>query len=97
MILKLYSIKDTIVGQFKSPAQFNNDAEAVRAVKYSLQSINDLSINCKDYELWCLGEYDTEIGFIKSDIKHVCNLIDYVDPQVYEAVQKPNLGGVDNG
>lgn len=105
MKLLLYSIKDTIVGQFMSPAQFNNDNEAIRAVKYSLKSINNLSTNCKDYELWCIGEYDTETGIIKSDVRHVCNLIDYVDPKVYEAINKPNiptdfsdeLGGVDNG
>lgn len=97
MIMKLYSIKDTIVGHFKSPAQFNNDNEAIRAIRYALQSINDLSKNCEDYQMWCIGEFDTETGNIVSDVHLVANLIDYVDPQVYEATKKPNLGGVDNG
>lgn len=97
MIMKLYSIKDTVVGHFRSPAQFNNDSEAIRAVKYALKSVNDLSRNCKDYQMWCLGEFDTETGVIKSDVHLIANLIDHVDPDVYELTQKPDLGGVQNG
>ena len=97
MIVKLYSIKDVIVGHFKSPAQFNNDQEAVRAIKYALKSVNDLSRNCNDYQMWCLGSLDTETGVIISDVHLVCNLIDHVDPEVYQLTQKPDLGGVQNG
>lgn len=90
-VLKLYSVKDVVVGHFKNPACFNNDNECIRAIKYSLNSINDLSRQCEDLQMWCLGEFDTETGVITSNVYMVANLIDYVNPEVYTAIKKPIL------
>lgn len=91
MLMKLYSIKDVVVGNFKNPAQFTNDAEAVRAVKYACNSINDISTNCDDLQLWCVGSFDTETGVIESNLSLVINVVDCVNPEVYQAIKKPNI------
>lgn len=94
MIMKLYSLKDVVVGHFRNPAQFNNDQECIRAIKVALNSVNDLSRQCEDLQMWYLGEFDTETGVITSDIKLLANLIDFVNPQVYQAIKKPIVEGV---
>lgn len=89
--MKVYALKDVVVGSFKSLLIFNNDNEAVRSMKFACNSVNDLTLNCDDLQLWCLGEYDVNTGVITSDVSMVANVIDFVNPEVYAFIKKPKL------
>lgn len=71
--LKLYCLKDTVVGNFMNPFVMHNDKEAERAFKMAVNSNQKTHVveNYKDISLYCLGEYDDVTGAISSDIYFV--------------------------
>lgn len=75
MILKLYSIKDDLIG-FSHPIVVQSEPVILRQLKNTL-SIPDSPIkDIKDKSLFYLGEYDDQTALLKSDLKFVCRLTD---------------------
>lgn len=73
--MKLYAIKDTIIGKFMNPFLMHNDNEATRAFKIAINSNQNTSIvmNYQDMNLYKLGEYNDETGEITAEVKYITN------------------------
>lgn len=68
MKYNIYSIRDVHTG-FMSPAIDQNDASAVRNFRHAaMQSQSLMHSHTKDYDLFCVGEFDTDTGVINSCI-----------------------------
>lgn len=80
MELKIYSIKDTIIGAYKTPFFTFNDEVAKRMVSNAVNdrtSQNDLNLNAKDMQLYCLGTYEDKNGDIKPEVRFIANCIEF--------------------
>lgn len=66
MIKGLYSVKDELKG-FGAVIVSDNDPIAIRDFAYACNSNEIMKLNHKDYSLYKVGEYDTELGLIKTD------------------------------
>lgn len=69
MKIKIFSIKDKVVGAYRSPFYMRNNAEAIRAFNNSCKEVPDMAKVASDLELYCLGEFDDETGFINNEIE----------------------------
>ena len=67
MNYKIFSIKDTVTGQFSKPELFVNDMHAVRW----FDGICSESKIKGDLQLYLLGTFDIETGDIISEVKFV--------------------------
>ena len=78
MILKVFSIKDTVVGNFQAPFYQYNRGAAIRAISNAVndERENEIKANYKDKQLYELGEYNDETGELKSKVEFVVNLND---------------------
>lgn len=67
MILNVYSMRDKHTG-FLSPTFEVNDQVAIRAFSYALLNTpgSVLGFAPTDFDLYCLGSFDTDTGFISS-------------------------------
>lgn len=77
MKTKIYSIKDTVTGNFSSITTAPLDGVIIRDLSNILKNgekTNELVLNANDKALYCLGEYDVDTGLITSDVKFVMNL-----------------------
>lgn len=77
---KIFAIKDVAIAAFNRPFFVRHAGEAIRSfgdeVNRSDQQ-NPLYGHPKDYELWCLGEFDDEVGvFTGSDISRIAAGVD---------------------
>lgn len=74
----IFSIKDTVTGEFDDPFFMKNRAEAIRALKAGVNSPQETKISkfAGDLALYELGSFDTQIGEIEISIDFVCNAID---------------------
>lgn len=80
MEIKLYSFKDTKVGEFMNVVQAPNDQVMVRNVRHALRKKDsDLYLNASDLDLYCLGSYDTKTGAIIPEVTFVVNAGGLVD------------------
>lgn len=63
MKIKLYAIKDTLVG-FMTPYAQHNDAYAKRAFANAVNDIkpNNINVNPEDKQLYYVGEFDEDTG-----------------------------------
>lgn len=69
----IYSLKDVKSG-FLSLLVLNNDELAKRSYRSILSDTGSvIGQHPEDFELWCLGEYDTDSGVIKSDVRFVAS------------------------
>lgn len=75
MKLKIYAIKDTVVGELANPFYLNNDEEAKRAFKNAVnsQSGSNIAMNYQDMQLYKLGEFDTVTGEINNKVEFIEN------------------------
>lgn len=75
MKLNIYSIKDTVVGNFGNPFNMNNDEEAKRTFKNAVNSNNgsNIALNYTDMQLFKLGTFDTQTGEITSQVEMLIN------------------------
>lgn len=68
MRIRLYSIKDRLLGVFLAPFSARADVEAVRQLKASMSNPNmaqsGLVTNPDDYELYYVGTFDDESGAV---------------------------------
>uniref|UniRef100_A0AAU8B9P6 Nonstructural protein n=1 Tax=Dulem virus 130 TaxID=3145607 RepID=A0AAU8B9P6_9VIRU len=64
MKMNIYAIRDVHTG-FMSPTIDQNDASAVRNFKHASLNYESLFYtHTKDYDLFCIGEYESETGEI---------------------------------
>jgi hypothetical protein len=64
MKMNIYAIRDVHTG-FMSPAIDQNDACSVRNFRHASMNHDSLMYShTKDYDLFCIGEYETETGVI---------------------------------
>ena len=77
MIYPLFSIKDDLTG-YGIPFASDNDATGMRAF-YEYVSMNKLmSQNKSQFNLYHVGEFDTESGFISgSTPRYICSALDF--------------------
>lgn len=70
----IYSLKDVKSG-FMSLMLFKNDDLAKRSFKNMLSdpTPNLVTMNPEDFELWCIGEFDSDSGVIVSNVRFVAN------------------------
>lgn len=89
MKFKVYNIKDTLVGFTRAMMVYENDNIALRAFKGLVNDDvpNDVSKNPKDYQMFYLGEMDTDTGEFISDVKFLVNAIDLKE-KVRDGVQE---------
>lgn len=83
MELKVYSIKDTVTGNFSALTCAPLDGAIVRDLMNGLKSNKDseLSMNAKDKDLYCLGTFDIDTGMLTSDVRFIGHLIDYKEAE----------------
>lgn len=81
MKLKLYAIKDTVVGELQNIVESQNDAVIIREIHNAINAPteNPLKTNYKDKQLYRLGEYDTKTGQIDSKPEFMYNLSDFAE------------------
>lgn len=90
--LKLYAMKDTVSGAFKSITQFNNDAEAIRALKNVGLTINDLTICHKDNDMYYIGEYEIETGKITPcEPEFIIHMTECIHPNILKRIEQAEL------
>lgn len=75
MKIKLYAIKDTLIA-FKSIWTSHNNDTAIRAVKSSIEAQTHATSEIEDLQLWYLGTYDDQTGFIESEPEFIAKLTD---------------------
>ena len=78
MVKQIYSLKDTVTGEFDDPFFMKNRAEATRALKAAVNSPQETKISkfAGDLCLYELGTFDTQTGEVISKIDFACNAID---------------------
>lgn len=69
MSKKLYSIRDIKAGEFSPPFVASSDLEAQRSVVASMSSTSMLTRFSSDYELHCVGSFDTRDGSVFGGLK----------------------------
>lgn len=74
--MKIYAIKDTIVGAFTAPFYQKNNSVAIRTITNAINNERELQNNAKDLQLYCLGEFNEETGEIQSNVEFIINIID---------------------
>ena len=65
----VYAVRDVHVG-FNSPMTDLNDNCAIRNFTYAINNPNNgvMNFSPKDYDLYKIGDFDTDSGFITSEI-----------------------------
>lgn len=73
--MKIYAIKDKATG-FGNIINCNNDFHASRIAHDTVNGLDDnlISKHPEDYDLYCLGELNTESGEIKPEQRFMNNM-----------------------
>lgn len=67
MIYSVYSIRDNVADGFLTPMIDQNDNVAIRNFEHACMNNNSLFFtHSKDYDLYKIGEFDSDIGVIKA-------------------------------
>lgn len=75
MTVNMYSLKDTVIGEFVFPVAAHNDQDAIRLARLSCRPENkDLYSKARDMQLFKIGSFDSVTGKVNSDVKHLFNL-----------------------
>lgn len=76
MKLKIYTIKDRVVGTYKTPFYMHNEDEVKRAIRLDIYKNKELELTADGYDLYCLGEFDDELGEILPKNEFICSLFE---------------------
>ncbi|WGL31321.1 nonstructural protein [Dipodfec virus UOA04_Rod_907] len=85
MKLKIYAIKDVVVGDHFNPFYLRNDEEAKRSFTNAMQEPG--AKNVKDMQLFRLGEFNTETGELTASYEflqggaEICSTAKPIDQQ----------------
>lgn len=63
MDMQIYSVRDVNVG-FNQPFCEKNDDVAIRGFSYAVNNSDIMGFQPKDFDLYCVGSFDTESGLI---------------------------------
>ena len=68
MIVKVYAVKDVAAGEFQAPFYVQNDQMLKRVVRQAVNAEQKNAFNefVEDKQVYCLGEFDSATGEIKS-------------------------------
>ena len=66
MIHQIYAMKDNLANVFMQPQLFQNENVALRNFSEIINGQSLFKNNPADFELWKLGEFDDQEGFITS-------------------------------
>lgn len=87
--MRIYSVKDTLAGEFMAPFASVNDATAQRSFEQSFEKTPEYVR--KDFELWYLGNYNSSDGKIFFEVP--CpRKVDFKE-QLELDMKVPNLPG----
>ncbi len=64
MIRFVYSVRDTVSGQFSDICTSGSDSEAVRGFRAQLNQPDFPRYIARDLSLVCIGEYDAQAGIV---------------------------------
>lgn len=75
MKLILTTTKDVVTGEMaQTPQMFRNEAEATRAFAHAMKQLKgDSSIPVSDYQLYKIGEIDTQTMEITAKVEFLAN------------------------
>ena len=75
MKYNIYSVKDTVTGEFGSPYLGKNDAEAIRGFEYGVTtpSTHIIYTHSRDMQLFKMGELDINTGEITSKVEFLAS------------------------
>lgn len=73
--VRVYSIKDNLVGRYMAPFYAESDEEAIRFFKTQINTIPLWKNNANDFELYHLGNFDQKNG-LYYNIEENCKIID---------------------
>lgn len=84
MKLKLYAIKDTVVGDYSDTYPYQNDAVAIRHTQWLVNNTEKVKSHCsenqRDKQLWYVAEIDTDTALITNNIPRlVKNLVELIE------------------
>jgi hypothetical protein len=79
MKLKIYAVKDVIIGSMMNPFYMHNDQQAIRSFEQAMKSESEIAKNAKDLQLFKLGEFDDETGEIVSQVEYLVKGQDFVE------------------
>lgn len=84
MLQYLYSLHDNKSGEWQAPIPDYNDATAKRNLAAGLRNTGDLrTFAPADFELYCVGTYDTASGAITAQLPaYVCSCADVLREDV---------------
>lgn len=77
MKLKIYAVKDVVVGNFMLPFYLHNDNEAKRSFNLAINSQTQIAQNWKDLQLFSIGEWNDETGEITNKVEFIANGAEY--------------------
>lgn len=68
MKMKLYSLCDSVIGDFTTqPISAPNDEAIIRSIKEQIINTKEIPLKTLDEELYRIGEYDTDTGIIEPE------------------------------
>jgi hypothetical protein len=85
MKLKIYAVKDVIIGSMMNPFYMHNDQQAIRSFEQAMKSESEIAKNAKDLQLFKLGEFDDETGEIVSQVEYLVKGQDFVEEGKYNS------------
>lgn len=79
MIIKVYSVKDELIG-FSQPFYAPSNAVAIRSFQGSAQSEkpNIVNTNPEDKSLWFVGEFDDQSGSFTNSLERIARAEDFI-------------------
>lgn len=82
MRVSIYSIRDAVVREYNTPFTAANDPTALRMfVNAGRKPDSGFAMNPGDYELYRIGEFDTESGEVfHTDHQRLAKLVDILPP-----------------
>lgn len=72
-IFEIVAVYDNLTEAYLEPKFFSTLAEAQRVFTYQINNIDLWRENAGDYDLYSLGKYDSEQGFITSELHKMMN------------------------
>ena len=82
--MKIYSIYDKVAERFISTTLAETDGMFIRQALFAI--LMDYAVN--DIEIYCVGEFDTDFGYIKPVVPRIVPLEAYKFPETRESKDK---------
>lgn len=65
--MKIYSVRDVNVGWNQPFCEMNDDV-AIRGFSYAVNNSDIMGFSPQDFDLYCLGEFESKTGEISAEI-----------------------------